>query len=134
MTGLNIFNHTIGDSGLFIQSYGAVDLANITADANAGYGVFVNTEGPITMTCSSLNRNGEYGWSLNTTNGLATLKGVFGFGNTNGNYTSSALVTVRGCPVPPPLPVVVVIPDNEDPDKTPHGSTRPPLVYNYERK
>ncbi len=129
LTGFNTFNHNIVDTGLVIQSFGAVDLANITANANASEGVYVQTEGTITMTCSSINRNGNHGWGLNTS-GLITLKGVFGFGNTNGSYTTSAPVTVRTCPVPAPVIVLPV----DDSDKKPHGSSRPALVYSYERK
>ena len=63
LTGTNIFNNTTGSNGLAAFSTGSINISNLTASSNGGYGAFLRVkQGPGTITLAgnsnTFNNNG----------------------------------------------------------------------------
>jgi putative surface-exposed virulence protein len=100
LTGTNTFSYNYSD-GLDASTHGNITLNNVTADNNGGTGVSGYAGGSILVACGSMTNNGGYGWSL-AAGTIATLKGVFAFGN-NGGFgntepANGTFIYQRSCP------------------------------------
>jgi len=100
LTGINTFSYNYGD-GLYADTHGNITLNNVTADNNGGRGVWGVADGSILVACGSMTNNGNYGWSF-AAGTIATLKGVFAFGNNGGlgntEPENGTFTYVRTCP------------------------------------
>jgi len=94
LTGTNTFNDN-GDDGLYFDSMGPVTLSKVTADGNSDNGVYGLSSDKITILSGSMTSNGCYGWYLWTPS-VATLKGVFAYGNgTNGYLDGGGTLIIK---------------------------------------
>lgn len=85
IAGINSFSYN-SVIGLQVRSFGAVNLAKITADRNGSDGVFVDgASNAVTIACAVLTGNTTGTGLAIDTSGLVTLKGVLSSGN-GGNY------------------------------------------------
>ncbi len=99
LTGITLLKDNYG-AGMYFNSFGAVTLSRVIADANTGHGLEGETDKTITITCGSMTANGGNGWRLRSWLGqTVTLKGVFAIGNAGGNTNllGGTLVNIRSC-------------------------------------
>ncbi len=76
VNGVNVFNNNVKGEGLWIQSYGAVTISNVSASGNgtsaAGHGVFVQNNGGLSSQARPVTVNGVSNmFSGNYASGLA---------------------------------------------------------------